>query len=802
MKEKIRIILILIIAMLVLSFSFSVSAEIAVDGTPENPYLISNYSELSEFRSLVNGGEVSACAKLTADIDVSAEQNWTQIGTGEAYTGTFDGNGYKIEGFSMNGLGNSGLFKNVGSGEIKNLIVLGNALNCGDMSAGLVGNPSDETRITKCMFIGDVISTWARTSGISRQGVLTDCIFAGTVSGSSEICGMGLWAECQNCIVYGKIEATAGFSFCVTNSTAQNCYYKEATGRDGVFGGGTKKTEEEFASGELAFALGSSFGQKIGTDPYPVFRTEDNRVYFTDGVYTNTKPDESGDDEDDDSEGITEGDGSADSPYVISSASKLKDFCKRVNGGENGACAVLTSDINAGNLGAWTPIGSESVPYKGKFNGNGYTVKGINVSDGSNVGLFGYLTDAEILNINVFGTVKGFQYVGGVAGQATGTTVFKGCHSGVDLEIINGGATIGGICGVSSGTVSFENCFVTGNISGTNEVSGISLWGIMKNCYVYGKMSATVNLWVISASSDRENCYYLSGCAESGGILDTGGASPKSKSQFASGEVAYLLGSAFGQIIGRDEFPMLYDGSNEVSKGDIGYYNTYATPEVLKTDFISADNSVNENLQNVSRFTKEIRVRFNGKIEDSSIEGMVSLRDQQNALVDFEGVLSEDGKLYTLKLKDELENSGYILTVSKDIVNFMGNNMKSDYVKEFKVCDYDRIILSECKLTSNNADITDISSLGSSITAEISLINPYASEKSLTLAVVGYEEKNGVLTAKYISYLPLNIDAATVGKIEPIKETLNFDNTLDYSCVKIFVFDYPVQRQLYMTKID
>ena len=189
-------------------------------------------------------------------------------------------------------------------------------------------------------------------------------------------------------------------------------------------------------------------------------------------------------------------------------------------------------------------------------------------------------------------------------------------------------------------------------------------------------------------------------------------------------------------------------------------------------------------------------------IEAFSIEGMVSLADKQNALVDFEGVLSEDGKLYTLKLKDELENSGYILTVSKDIVNFMGNNMKSDYVKEFKVCDYDRIILSGCKLTSNNADITDISSLGSSITAEISLINPYASEKSLTLAVVGYEEKNGVLTAKYISYLPLNIDAATVGKIEPIKETLNFDNTLNYSCVKIFVFDYPVQRQLYMMKID
>ena len=53
----------------------------------------------------------------------------------------------------------------------------------------------------------------------------------------------------------------------------------------------------------------------------------------------------------------------------------------------------------------WTPIGSSSSPYNGTFDGLNYHVKGIRIDSGSELGLFGDLSDgstaATIQNIGV-----------------------------------------------------------------------------------------------------------------------------------------------------------------------------------------------------------------------------------------------------------------------------------------------------------------------------------------------------------------------------------------------------------------
>ena len=77
------------------------------NGSKSNPYEISTAAELAWFRAYVNEGNLSVCAKLTADIDLkdfcyaaannAKELSWEPIGNySKRYTGTFDGNGHTI----------------------------------------------------------------------------------------------------------------------------------------------------------------------------------------------------------------------------------------------------------------------------------------------------------------------------------------------------------------------------------------------------------------------------------------------------------------------------------------------------------------------------------------------------------------------------------------------------------------------------------------------------------------------------------------------------------------------------------
>ena len=62
-------------------------------------YQIGSAADWEEFAALVNGGEVNACAVLTADIDTGV--GGTMIGVsdkqGERYDGTFDGQGDAVK---------------------------------------------------------------------------------------------------------------------------------------------------------------------------------------------------------------------------------------------------------------------------------------------------------------------------------------------------------------------------------------------------------------------------------------------------------------------------------------------------------------------------------------------------------------------------------------------------------------------------------------------------------------------------------------------------------------------------------
>lgn len=154
---------------------------------------------------------------------------------------------------------------------------------------------------------------------------------------------------------------------------------------------------------------------------------------------------------------LDQGDGTAANPYQIATADDLKAFRDKVNGGATTACAILTANITLDKSETWTPIGSSKNKYNGTFDGQGYTISGLNVNEtGSNeAGLFGDTalsnTSPVIKNLTIadssFVTARG--YAGGVAGYGGG--VFENCHTEASVTV-QGKKFAGGIIGSYKGT--------------------------------------------------------------------------------------------------------------------------------------------------------------------------------------------------------------------------------------------------------------------------------------------------------------------------------------------------------------
>ena len=270
-------------------------------------------------------------------------------------------------------------------------------------------------------------------------------------------------------------------------------------------------------------------------------------------------------------ENFADGNGTAENPYQIANGAQLKRFAAIVNGTDGmarntAACGKLTADILLNNtegwenwnestegLNSWTPIGSGGQPFTGTLDGDGHSVSGIYINSTADYqGLVGYLGGGGTLqNLGVKASyIKGGYYVGGVCGGKRGTVT--NCYNS---GTVAGSNQVGGVCGLNFGNVT--NCYNTGSVTGTNNVGGVC----------GGNYDGTVT-----------NCYYLIGTA-AGGINGSDAAvqaEAKTKTEFASGEVAYLLqnGQAeqvWGQTIGTDDYPVL--GGEKVLQIGNGYAN-------------------------------------------------------------------------------------------------------------------------------------------------------------------------------------------------------------------------------------
>ena len=331
------------------------------------------------------------------------------------------------------------------------------------------------------------------------------------------------------------------------------------------------------------------------------------------------------------SDGDLNGDGSDFRAWIPINNSSINGYNGTFDGGEHTVSSLYFNNINTKYVGLFGNVASSGkvanvgvidtyfngYSYIGGVVGKNYgtvsgcyntsTVMGIMNGGGFNTsdyigGVVGY-NSGTVSDCYNNGSVSGIDNIGGVVGDNSGTV--SDCYNNGS---VSGSVSIGGVVGYNSGIVS--GCYNIGNISGNSRIGGVVGYNnnisddspaIVSGCYNNGNVSGN-NIYVGGIVGDNSaivrSCYNTGNSSEGGVVggnrkdgtvtncyydstVHTGNAFyfnlgtatdvlGKTTTQFASGEVAYLLQgeqeeNVWGQTIGTDAYPVL--GGEKVYRG-------------------------------------------------------------------------------------------------------------------------------------------------------------------------------------------------------------------------------------------
>ena len=564
------------------------------EGTVRNCHLVSGYvsgnSQIGGIVGRMNAGSIEDC---------------TNTGTVNSAANNAGGIcGYSSAG-SIDGCTNHGAI----SGEQR----------IGGISGWLVG------RIQNSCNYGTIVGT-SRVGGIvgiTDGGDVTNCYNAGSVEATSE-CAGGILGHLQNsptisyCYNSGMIQSPKDVGSIVglvlnnnsnVKATIVNCYNDNTvfTGNFvGTNGGSSGKatitncsgmTTEEFASGKVTYLLngGSSEGvwkQTLGTDTYPGF--DGGTVYYGNcpkDHYSNNAEEVKNHNL---ANGICTDCGDYDVPvqnaegyYEIYTAGQLYWFAELVNSGDYDANAIVMADIDLKN-NVWTTITPTGLYYNstayadaiysGTFDGNGHVIKNFTVQgiNGENcaVGLFGSVKGATVKNLGVDNMT--FQLNGAtdvraaaIVGQMLDGSLIEDCYV-VNSTLAPNNYIVGGIAACNYGGT-IRNCFTRNVTISANSRCGNLVSDCRGDISNTDRPGTVTNCW-----TDADRVVGTQNVAAN--ITD---CHTNAEDALKSGEAAYNLGSAFGQTIGTDTYPV-FDGATvyQVENigcsafGEYGYSNT------------------------------------------------------------------------------------------------------------------------------------------------------------------------------------------------------------------------------------
>lgn len=148
---------------------------------------------------------------------------------------------------------------------------------------------------------------------------------------------------------------------------------------------------------------------------------------------------------------------------LIRTAEDLARFADDVNSGQQNLNALQTADIDLGGIDNWKPISmynsSDPRPFLGIYNGNGYTISHLKISNNeSAAGLFGMISgDALLTGIHLRDVEISIQNkahtVGTLVGISRGAPTVSLCSAQGKINTSNINPTVGGLVGSNEGTI-------------------------------------------------------------------------------------------------------------------------------------------------------------------------------------------------------------------------------------------------------------------------------------------------------------------------------------------------------------
>ena len=251
-----------------------------------------------------------------------------------------------------------------------------------------------------------------------------------------------------------------------------------------------------------------------------------------------------------DAGGFTHGDGTAESPFEVSTPLQLSHVAMHLD-----AFFVQTTNINIGDDASlrnnFTMIGTAQTPFSGVYDGAGFAVSGLNISsDAENVGLFaansGIIQNMWLVSGSISSTSTRRASIGGIAGINMNGGSIRASSNGASI-FGNANTFTGGIAGQNSSS-RIHDCFNYGNISGADNVGGIAGANRL-NATIAGSYSAgiiegrdrTGAVVGINEDATITNTYYLVNTWETGIGEGNGTAIPKTSAELANADMAMEL---------------------------------------------------------------------------------------------------------------------------------------------------------------------------------------------------------------------------------------------------------------------
>ena len=328
---------------------------------------------------------------------------------------------------------------------------------------------------------------------------------------------------------------------------------------------------------------------------------------------------------------------------TISNVEEFLSFAEscRLDSFSVGMEATLTADIDlSGEDFAGIPI------FCGTFSGGDHTISGLSItSDGSNVGLFRYLTaTAVVQDLTVEGEVSpqgSRTAVGGIAGSNAGAILnctFRGT--------VSGNEAIGGIAGTNTMTGIIENCGAEGTIHGNHFIGGIAgeNSGVIRSCANSAQINTTSQQNSVEISDITMDT--LTGSESASTVTDIGGIAGSSSGVIRDcenrGNVGYkhmgyniggIAGTQSGHISGCENYGEV-SGRKEVG-GIVGQMEPMALIEydedalqILQQQLDSMGRITNQTAANMQNSATEITSQV------ESIQGSIqNAKDAVNALI-------------------------------------------------------------------------------------------------------------------------------------------------------------------------